>query len=190
MKKFLKSREGFTLIELLVVIAIIGILAAVVVLAINPVAMMQKGRDANRKSDLATLSKAIDIDIASQVSGGTVRATGGANNTNTSRSTAWGGVIDDCCGSGDNLTCADAERINATTSGWLIDFDATCTTDRRDLSTYIGKIPVDPSSTAAFYYSYDTNADGTKYCLEADMEHVDSGANYKIGSDLSGCAIF
>jgi len=59
-----KLNKGFTLIELLVVIAILGILATLVVLAINPAEIQKKGRDATRLSDLATIRKAIDLSIA------------------------------------------------------------------------------------------------------------------------------
>lgn len=59
-----KILKGFTLIELLVVIAILGILATLVVLAINPAEAQRKSRDATRLSDVATLRKAIDLSIA------------------------------------------------------------------------------------------------------------------------------
>lgn len=60
----IKQNRGFTLIELLVVIAILGILATLVVLAINPAETQRRGRDASRLSDLATVRKAIDLAIA------------------------------------------------------------------------------------------------------------------------------
>lgn len=56
--------KGFTLVELLVVIAIIGVLAAVVTVAINPGEMLKKGRDSNRFNDMDAVRKAIDISIA------------------------------------------------------------------------------------------------------------------------------
>jgi type IV pilus assembly protein PilA len=44
------SYKGFTLIELLIVIAIIGVLAVVVLVAINPTEQLARARDAGRKS--------------------------------------------------------------------------------------------------------------------------------------------
>ena len=48
------------------VIAILGILATLVVLAINPADAQRKSRDATRLSDLATVRKAIDLSIEMQ----------------------------------------------------------------------------------------------------------------------------
>ena len=54
-----KDQKGFTLIELLVVIAIIGLLASVVLLALN--SARQKSRDAKRLADIRQVSTALEL---------------------------------------------------------------------------------------------------------------------------------
>jgi len=50
---------GFTLIELLIVIAILGILAAAVLVAVNPAKRQRQARDAARKSDIGQIATAV-----------------------------------------------------------------------------------------------------------------------------------
>lgn len=52
-------RKGFTLIELLVVIGIIGILAAVVIVAVNPARQFASARDTQRRADLYSITNAV-----------------------------------------------------------------------------------------------------------------------------------
>jgi len=52
-------KKGFTLIELLIVIAILGVLAVVVLVAINPVEQLAKTRDAGRISSVIQLGHAV-----------------------------------------------------------------------------------------------------------------------------------
>lgn len=54
-----KISKGFTLIELLIVIAVLGVLAAVVLVAIDPAEQLKRGRDAGRKSSVGQLGRAI-----------------------------------------------------------------------------------------------------------------------------------
>lgn len=50
---------GFTLIELLIVIAILGILAAAVLVAVNPAKRQRQARDSARKNDIGQLATAV-----------------------------------------------------------------------------------------------------------------------------------
>jgi type IV pilus assembly protein PilA len=59
--KRLSSSKGFTLIELLVVIAIIGVLAAAVLVAINPGQRIAATRNARIRSDLNNMGNAANI---------------------------------------------------------------------------------------------------------------------------------
>ena len=65
MKKLLKNlfknslQKGFTLIELLVVIAVLGVLATIVLLAVNPGEQLARGRDTSRIAAVTQLGRAV-----------------------------------------------------------------------------------------------------------------------------------
>lgn len=59
MKNFNKKNKGFTLIEILVVIGIIAILAAIVIIAINPKKHFDDAKDAQRDANLNTILNAV-----------------------------------------------------------------------------------------------------------------------------------
>jgi type IV pilus assembly protein PilA len=55
----LYTGRGFTLIELLITVGILGILAAIVIIAINPQKQLEDARDAQRRTDLNTILNAV-----------------------------------------------------------------------------------------------------------------------------------
>jgi type IV pilus assembly protein PilA len=59
-----KSEKGFTLIEVLVVIGMVAILAAVVLIAVNPARQFAQGRDSQRSSNLNAILNAVGQRIA------------------------------------------------------------------------------------------------------------------------------
>lgn len=56
----IQKEKGFTLIEILIVIGIIAILAAVVIIAINPARQFAQARNAQRSSNVNTILNAIN----------------------------------------------------------------------------------------------------------------------------------
>lgn len=54
-----KNNKGFTLLEILLVVGAIGILAGIVILAINPGKQLGDTRNAQRQADVSTISNAI-----------------------------------------------------------------------------------------------------------------------------------
>jgi prepilin-type N-terminal cleavage/methylation domain-containing protein len=164
---------AFTLIELLVVIAIIAILAVVVVLTLNPAQLLAQSRDANRLSDMATLTSAISL-YQTDVS------TGGIG-TQSVVYTSLPDTASSTCGdlgllilpSGYSYHCATQANLRlASSSGWIpLNFQNISS------GAPFGSLPIDPtnSSSSRLYYTYDTN--GSQFEVTAAME----SAKYKLG---------
>jgi prepilin-type N-terminal cleavage/methylation domain-containing protein len=121
-----KQNKGFTLLEILLVIAAIGILAAIVLVAINPNRQIAQARNTVRQADINTIQKAVEqylIEKGSYPNG----------ITNTYR---------EICNTGSN------NNTQGTVSNECIDL-------RELVPDYIASIPVNPStSTHSGYYAW------------------------------------
>jgi prepilin-type N-terminal cleavage/methylation domain-containing protein len=98
-------RRGFTLIELLLVIGIIAILAAVVIVAINPTKQLGDARNAQRRSDVKTI-----LDAVYQYA---LDNNGNIPTTITTTATF-------VCRSGVNVSCNNGISLNVLTGSYLV----------------------------------------------------------------------
>jgi len=103
MKKFSKIVAGFTILELIIVMAIIGILATVLITAVNPGRQLAKARDTQRETDLVAILSVI-YQYASEHSGGFPDTDGNPATNNfptTMTCIGSGGSCFDLAGAGD-----------------------------------------------------------------------------------------
>ncbi len=142
----MKGQKGFTLVELLVVVAIIAVLAGVVIVAINPAALLQKSRDATRLQDVENIHKAMSLALADGEI--TLTATGTCS------------------------TCDSASGTQAVDgTGWV---KFAIPTGKTGLAKYLPSLPTDPLNTATNVYTYGATATG--YELNTVLESVDNAA--------------
>jgi prepilin-type N-terminal cleavage/methylation domain-containing protein len=93
-----RASKGFTLLEILLVIAAIGILAAIVLVAINPNRQIAQARNAQRRADINTIYKAIEqylIDTGSYPAGITTTLKDICINGNTTNCVDLGVIVPD-----------------------------------------------------------------------------------------------
>ncbi len=167
--------EGFTLVELLVVIAIVAILAAVVVLIINPLELTKRARDIARIADLISLHQAIGVAVQEA-------STGGSN-------ILCNGSALPCTGSS-GATGAATRKNDGT--GWV----KVNLSSAKALS--VSTLPIDQINNGVYVYTYQTNANVASPAWEIDavLESAqqspkmttDGGNNdtaYEVGSDLT-----
>lgn len=145
-------KKGFTLIELLVVIGIIGILAAIVLVAVNPGRQFANARDTQRRSDLLQITNAIYQFAAEH--------DGNLPDTDNDDSTSDFPTTPTCISSSLTIAAGGCYEIGA--AGAEDGTDADTDIDDPVVPTYIAAIPEDPSVgiTADTGYSIYVGTDG------------------------------
>jgi len=134
------AKKGFTLVELLIVIAILAVLAAAVVIVLNPAELLAQARDSQRVNDLDTVKNALSIYIsqattinlgACPAGGYCMVGTAGPFTTSATCATKTGTVTD---GAATNWVDVD---LNGIPGGSPIPY-----------------LPTDPSNNATYFYAY------------------------------------
>ncbi len=137
---FKNSKSGFTLLEILLVVAAIGILAGIVIFAINPAKQLADTRNAQRKVDVNTILNAIkqyQID----------------NNGHLPAESYNPGITS-------NTT--EICKTGASSCSSLIDMS-----DLTDSGKYLVSIPIDPSITSGDNTGYFVSSGGNRVTVTA-----------------------
>jgi len=145
--------KGFTLIELLIVIAILGILAAAVVVVINPAQLLAEARDTQRIEDTAAVHSAMSLYASTAASPDFT--TGGPFST----------VQTDCSDVAGATACVVRAIYTTANAGW-VDVNLGNTSGGSPLAT----LPRDPSSTGELQYVYFGNDTSDTWEIGATME--------------------
>ncbi|MDD5431287.1 MAG: prepilin-type N-terminal cleavage/methylation domain-containing protein [Candidatus Pacebacteria bacterium] len=190
------GQSSFTLVELLIVMGIVSVLAAVVVIVINPIQIMAESRDSQRLAELNTINSAL---IYYQSVNGTGYGT--ATNVYISLPDLDGDTqcIDDYPTLPDlaagysyfcNSSLANLRNLNGT--GWIpVNFSSKMS----NIGSFFSSLPVDPKNTAAgsFFYSYipggswalSAEIESTKYLSDASGDNGQDATRFEIGSDIN-----
>jgi len=183
-----KFVTGFTLVELLIVIAILAVLAAAVVIILNPAELLAQARDSQRISDLKSISNTIDI----------LKTEGSV--TLGSSNIVYISIPDT------SSTCANITGLPVLPSGWSYRCSPPDSVRKVDGSGWIPLnlsamnggsplpyLPIDPRNTVGSFYQYVASADD--YMIKSSLESYkyqptgsgDGGTStqYEKGSDMS-----
>ena len=127
MQHHFRTNRGFTLLEILLVVAAIGILAGIVILAINPTKQLGDTRNAQRRVDVNTI-----LSATYQYS---------LDNNGVLPSA----IVSSSCGTvATNEICKSGVATSTCTSGNLIALSELTASEK-----YLTAIPTDPSATSS-----------------------------------------
>ena len=169
----MSHRKGFTLIELLIVIAILGILAAAVIVVLNPAELLAQARDGTRVSDLDSIRSAVSL-YATDVS------------PVSFSSTSPFAINNAACAF---TTCTVRGVYTVEGSGWAA-INLAAITGGSPLST----LPRDPTNSATYQYAYkgdntfktfelDAKLESTKYSVRMTTDGGSDATYYEVGND-------
>lgn len=140
-------KKGFTLLEILLVIAAIGILAAIVIVAINPNRQLAQARNAERRSETNSLLKGVEQYL---IDNGRYPGNVSSFTSNTTIEVCAEGV----------------SEVDCTNDSLLYLGEIT--------PTYLSSIPADPSATGnGTGYSLQYNSDTNRISISSTLAELD-----------------
>ncbi len=174
-----KDRRSFTLVELLVVVALLAILAAVVIMVLNPPELLKQARDSTRLADLETLNKALLLYQLENTSGygnsNTVYVSIPDLAATSTSGTNCGSLGLPSLPSAWSYRCAASSTYrNVDSLGWLpVNFSSL------SFGTPLGVLPVDPVNTTSSgnYYTYVSGGSWDLTTLFESDKYADKAVN-------------
>lgn len=151
------NRRGFTLVELLVVIAIIGILVAVVFVALDPATRFEQARDAVRQNDVQEILSGVklhQVDNDGDYLASIAALTAGSVYMVVDGAMALG--CDDNNASCDTDVTADTHCVNL---AGLVD-------------QYLEDVPISPAGAVTWDDGSADGEEGTGYTVERDADGI------------------
>lgn len=154
----IKNQRGFTLVELLVVIAIIGILVAVVFVALDPATRFQQARDAVRQNDVQEILSAIKLHQVDN-DGNYLASVAGMTAGQVYMVVDGAAMIAGC---DDNNTNCDTD----------VTADTNCVNLAGLVDQYLNSVSVSPAGAVTWDNGDAVGEEGTGYTLERDAQGV------------------
>ncbi len=131
----LKTKKAFTLIELLIVIGVLGVLAAIILVAVDPAKRLRQARNARRSSEVNAILNAI-LNYSADAKGSLPAAIASATAVDQTLVIGTAGTSPSSTDCPNALTGAGTSTAYANLQGDTVLVD-----------TYISEIPVDPRAT-------------------------------------------
>ncbi len=146
----MNNQKGFTLVELLVVIAIIGVLVAIIFVALDPATRFAQARDAVRQNDVQEVLSAVKLDQVDN--GGSYLAavegmTDGENYMMVNGATMVSGCDDNTC---DITVTGDTHCVNI--AGLISE-------------GYLAEMPISPAGATTWDDGSGASDEGSGYVL-------------------------
>ena len=169
-----RNARGFTIVELLIVVVVIAILAAISIVAFN--GMQQRARDSERKTDVASIAKALSlyqVDNGPMGAGSGCGAGGNGNGYFNYPYGAPGSDMNECLKTSKHISSDVKDPLNT----------SSCVISNTDCRKYMKYTCLQSGSTVTYIYANlettghtITDTDGT--C--AASVDTDYGMNYYV----------